>query len=162
MAKDRRKLIHIHSSLPDKQPTPNTLEPGELAVNNAAGEEFISFKNSDNKVVRISTDKTMIDWMEKKTPIIYRGEVTNVDLTNNKSDIVLKYNQVVAGNTAKHDSVNGAKDEKGNFINPSEDGGVTDGAGVLINMNRYAMMGGNSVFKSITATAGTNFLKGYT
>ena len=38
MAKDRRKLIHIHSSLPDKQPTPNTLEPGELAVNNAAGE----------------------------------------------------------------------------------------------------------------------------
>ena len=162
MAKDRRKLIHIHSSLPDKQPTPNTLEPGELAVNNAAGEEFISLKNSDNKVVRISTDKTMIDWMEKKTPIIYRGEVTNVDLTNNKSDIVLKYNQVVAGNTAKHDSVNGAKDENGNFINPSEDGGVTDGAGVLINMNRYAMMGGNSVFNSITATKGTNTLKGST
>ena len=162
MAKDRRKLIHIHSSLPDKQPTPNTLEPGELAVNNAAGEEFISLKNSDNKVVRISTDKTMIDWMEKKTPIIYSGKVTNVDLTNNKSDIVLKYNQVVAGNTAKHDSVNGAKDEKGNFINPSEDGGVTDGAGVLINMNRYAMMGGNSVFNSITATKGTNTLKGST
>ena len=162
MAKDRRKLIHIHSSLPDKQPTPNTLEPGELAVNNAAGEEFISLKNSDNKVVRISTDKTMIDWMEKKTPIIYRGEVTNVDLTNNKSDIVLKYNQVVAGNTAKHDSVNGAKDENGNFINPSEDGGVTDGAGVLINMNRYAMMGGNSVFNSITAIKGTNTLKGST
>ena len=162
MAKDRRKLIHIHSSLPDKQPTPNTLEPGELAVNNAAGEEFISLKNSDNKVVRISTDKTMIDWMEKKTPIIYRGEVTNVDLTNNKSDIVLKYNQVVAGNTAKHDSVNGAKDENGNFINPSEDGGVTDGAGVLLNMDLYAMNGGNPIFNSITAIKGTNTLKGST
>ena len=162
MAKDRRKLIHIHSSLPDKQPTPNTLEPGELAVNNAAGEEFISLKNSDNKVVRISTDKTMIDWMEKKTPIIYRGEVTNVDLTNNKSDIVLKYNQVVAGNTAKHDSVNGAKDENGNFINPSEDGGVTDGAGVLLNMDLYAMNGGNPIFNSITAIKGANTLKGST
>ena len=160
MAKDRRKLIHIHSSLPDKQPTPNTLEPGELAVNNAAGEEFISLKNSDNKVVRISTDKTMIDWMEKKTPIIYRGEVTNVDLTNNKSDIVLKYNQVVAGNTAKHDSVNGAKDENGNFINPSEDGGVTDGAGVLLNMDLYAMNGGNPIFNSITAIKGPNSLSG--
>ena len=160
MAKDRRKLIHIHSSLPDKQPTPNTLEPGELAVNNAAGEEFISLKNSDNKVVRISTDKTMIDWMEKKTPIIYRGEVTNVDLTNNKSDIVLKYNQVVAGNTAKHDSVNGAKDEKGNFINPSEDGGVTDGAGVLLNMDLYAMNGGNPVFNSIKAMKGPNSFNG--
>ena len=160
MAKDRRKLIHIHSSLPDKQPTPNTLEPGELAVNNAAGEEFISLKNSDNKVVRISTDKTMIDWMEKKTPIIYRGEVTNVDLTNNKSDIVLKYNQVVAGNTAKHDSVNGAKDEKGNFINPSEDGGVTDGAGVLLNMDLYAMNGGNPTFNSIKAIKGPNTLNG--
>ena len=162
MAKDRRKLIHIHSSLPDKQPTPNTLEPGELAVNNAAGEEFISLKNSDNKVVRISTDKTMIDWMEKKTPIIYRGEVTNVDLTHNKSDIVLKYNQVVAGNTAKHDSVNGAKDENGNFINPSEDGGVTDGAGVLLNMDLYAMNGGNPIFNSITAIKGTNTLRGST
>ena len=162
MAKDRRKLIHIHSSLPDKQPTPNTLEPGELAVNNAAGEEFISLKNSDNKVVRISTDKTMIDWMEKKTPIIYRGEVTNVDLTHNKSDIVLKYNQVVAGNTAKHDSVNGAKDENGNFINPSEDGGVTDGAGVLLNMDLYAMNGGNPIFNSITANKGANTLKGST
>ena len=162
MAKDRRKLIHIHSSLPDKQPTPNTLEPGELAVNNAAGEEFISLKNSDNKVVRISTDKTMIDWMEKKTPIIYSGKVTNVDLTHNKSDIVLKYNQVVAGNTAKHDSVNGAKDENGNFINPSEDGGVTDGAGVLLNMDLYAMNGGNPIFNSITANKGANTLKGST
>ena len=66
MAKDRRKLQHIHSSIPDRQPTPQTLEVGEIAVNNAAEKEFISLKNTDNKVVRISSDEQMVTWMEKK------------------------------------------------------------------------------------------------
>jgi hypothetical protein len=41
MAKDRKKLLHIHSSIADKQPTPATLEVGEIAVNNAANQEFL-------------------------------------------------------------------------------------------------------------------------
>ena len=53
MAKDRRKIQHIHSSVPDKQPTPATLEVGEIAVNNAKNKEFLSIKNSDNQVVRM-------------------------------------------------------------------------------------------------------------
>ena len=35
MAKDRRKVQHIHSSVPDKQPTPATLEVGEIATRNS-------------------------------------------------------------------------------------------------------------------------------
>ena len=42
MAKDRKKLQHIHSSIPDKQPTPQSLEVGEIAVNNAANQESIT------------------------------------------------------------------------------------------------------------------------
>ena len=45
MAKDRRKLQHIHSSIPDRQPTPQTLEVGEIAVNNADKKEFLSIKS---------------------------------------------------------------------------------------------------------------------
>ena len=62
MAKDRKKLQHIHSSVPDKQPTPTTLEVGEIAVNNAAGQEFLSIKSTDNKVKRFSSDEQMITY----------------------------------------------------------------------------------------------------
>ena len=34
MAKDRKKLVHIHSNITDKQPRPEALEVGEIAVNN--------------------------------------------------------------------------------------------------------------------------------
>ena len=64
MAKDRKKLLHIHSSVFDKQPTPDTLEVGELGVNNASGNTFISTKNSADEVVRFSEDDTFINWME--------------------------------------------------------------------------------------------------
>ena len=41
MAKDRKKLVHIHSNITDKQPRPEALEVGEIAVNNAEGKEFL-------------------------------------------------------------------------------------------------------------------------
>ena len=75
MAKDRKKLQHIHSSIADRQPTPQTLEVGEIAVNNYVDKEFISLKNTDNKVVRISSDKKMITWREKKEVVPYVGQV---------------------------------------------------------------------------------------
>ena len=114
MAKDRKKLQHIHSSVPDKQPTPATLEVGEIAVNNAANQEFISIKNSENKVVRFSSDEQAVDIMEKKEVMPYKGYVrgetgpsstsgdtpsadtfgsygiTENDLLNNTSNIIIK------------------------------------------------------------------------
>ena len=58
--KDRRKLQHIHSSIADKQPTPQSLEVGEIAVNNASvngkSKSFLSIKNSENKIDRFSSD----------------------------------------------------------------------------------------------------------
>ena len=92
MAKDRRKVQHIHSSVPDKQPTPATLEVGEIAVNNAKDKEFLSIKNSDNQVVRMSSDEQLVTWMEKKTVIPYSGTVDNVNLTTNRSNIEIKLN----------------------------------------------------------------------
>ena len=166
MSKDRKKVVHIHSNVNDKQPTPATLELGELGVNNAAGNAFISTKNSNDEVVRFSEDGTIVNWMEYKEVIPYeayvRGsnsattDVTVDDLANNKSNIVIKLNQVVARNTEYDEKVNGAKDIYGNEINPISADGYKDGAGLAIDMSRYAMIGANPSFSSITTTYGAN------
>lgn len=179
MAKDRKKLLHMHSSIPDKQPTPASLEVGEIAVNNAKKQEFLSIKNTEDKVVRFSSDLQIIEWMEKKEVMPYVGYVrgdggpeatsgdtpasdekgsygiSNDDLLNNKSELVFKLNQVAAGLTTKHDKVNGAKDMYNEEINPTDDYGVNDGAGFFIDMSRYAMRDGNPSFSALTATCQT-------
>ena len=179
MAKDRKKLQHIHSSIPDKQPTPASLEVGEIAVNNAKEQEFLSIKNSNDKVVRFSSDGQIISWIERKEVMPYKGYVrgdggpavtsgdtptpdakgsygiSNDDLLNNKSELVFKLNQVAADLTTKHDKVNGAKDMYNEEINPTDDYGVNDGAGFFIDMSRYAMRDGNPSFSALTATCQT-------
>lgn len=178
--KDRRKLQHIHSSIADRQPTPETLEVGEIAVNNAAGKEFLSIKSTDNKVRRFSSDEQMITWMEKKEVIPYKGYVkgrtanstygenpgagdaynsygiTNDDLLENKSQIIIKLNQVAAKNTGKYNKVNAATDKYGNTINPWSGETIGDGAGFYIDMSRYAMNGANPSFSSLTVTDKTD------
>ena len=129
---------------------------GELAVNNAAGNEFISTKNTDDEVVRFSSDKKVVSIIENKTVIPYKGEVlepTEQDLIDNKSQIVIGLNQVAAKETFGYDQVNGAEDMHGDAINPSEDGGKTNGAGFAINMERYAMIGANPSFSSVTTNS---------
>ena len=144
MAKNRKKLIHVHSSVYDKQPTQDSLEYGELAVNNSKEMSFISTKNSSDEVVRFSEDKTLVDWMERKTVFPYTASIGNVDLDTNKSNIEFKMNQLVAKNTPHYNDVNHAKDIDGQDI----EGGV----GFAIDMSRYAMIGANPSFKTISAT----------
>lgn len=144
MAKNRKKLIHVHSSVYDKQPTQESLEYGELAVNNSERMSFISTKNSSDEVVRFSEDKTLVDWMERKTVFPYTAVIDNVDLEKNKSNIEFKMNQLVAKNTPKSNDVNHAKDIDGQDI--EADGGFA------IDMSRYAMIGANPSFKTISAT----------
>lgn len=144
MAKNRKKLIHVHSSVYDKQPTQDSLEYGELAVNNSERMSFISTKNSSDEVVRFSEDRTLVDWMERKTVFPYTAVIDNVDLEENKSNIEFKMNQLVAKNTPKSNDVNHAKDIDGQDI--EADGGFA------IDMSRYAMIGANPSFKTISAT----------
>ena len=180
MAKDRRKLQHIHSSIKDRQPTPATIEVGEIAVNNNADNEFLSIKNTNDKVIRFSSDGQIIEWMERKEVMPYVGYVRGGegpsstsaatptadsrgsygiqenDLINNTSEIIIKLNQVAASATTKHDRVNGANDKYNKKVNPTTDGGVTDGAGFFIDMSRYAMQDANPSFSGITNTCYTN------
>ena len=143
MAKNRKKLIHVHSSVYDKQPTQESLEYGELAVNNSERMSFISTKNKSGEVVRFSEDKTLVDWMERKTVFPYTAVIDNINLEENKSNIEFKMNQLVAKNTPKSNDVNHAKDIDGQDI--EADGGFA------IDMSRYAMIGANPSFKTISA-----------
>ena len=178
MAKDRKKLVHIHSNITDKQPRPEALEVGEIAVNNGISgntdRSFLSIKNANNEVVRFSSDEQMISWTEKKEVIPFEGQVrgedgpestkdsgdygsygiTNDDLLNNKSNLVIKFNQVAAYNTPKSEIINGGKDIYGKLVNGTPDASKK-GAGIAIDMSRYAMRGANPSFSSLTITNGT-------
>lgn len=46
-----KHIIHKHSSVANKQPAPDILDYGEIAINYAAGAEKISIKNTENEVV---------------------------------------------------------------------------------------------------------------
>lgn len=151
MSKDRKKLLHMHSSVNDKQPTPSSLEFGELAVNNAKEGAFISTKNSNDEVVRFSEDDTIIDWMEYKSVIPYEGKVKVFDRKSNKSTLNIKLNQYVPKNTPYGDVVNNAVDKLDNsIVNPSTDDGLTNGAGISIDMSDYVLTGGAASFSAST------------
>lgn len=164
MGKDRKKSVNIHSSVLDKQPTPATLEMGELAVNTAPNGVFISTKNSQNKVVRFSEDGTIINWMELKEVFPYEasingsasdGSIRDEDLWNNKSCINIKLNQIAGVESPHKSDVNGAMDIFNREINPIVRVGgkpVDGGAGLCIDMSPYAMIGANPSFSSVTTT----------
>ena len=169
MSKDRRKSVNIHSSVLDKQPTPATLELGELAVNTAANGAFISTKNSQNKVVRFSEDGTIINWMELKEVFPYEasvngsnadGSIGDLDLWENKSCINIKLNQIVGVESPHKSDVNGAMDIFNREINPivrdASGKPIGGGAGLSIDMSRYAMIGANPSFSSTTVSFLTN------
>ena len=132
MSKDRKKLIHIHSNVYDKQPKSDNLEYGELAVNYSDNMSFISTKKNNGSVVRFSDDDTLVDWMERKAVFPYKGEVEETNLTENKSRINFTFNQQVARNTPHHDDA----------LN-----------GFSVDMSKYAMIGGNPTFNEIKATS---------
>ena len=52
----RQELIHIHSAVKDKVPSATSIKAGEIAVNYNSNNPFLSFKDSANNVVKVSTD----------------------------------------------------------------------------------------------------------
>lgn len=132
MSKDRKKLIHIHSNVYDKQPKSDALEYGELAVNYSDNMSFISTKKNNGSVARFSDDDTLVDWIEYKTVLPYKGEV---EKTGDSSKINFTFNQQVAKNTPHHDEA------------PN---------GFSVDMSDYAMINGSPTFSEITVTNGAH------
>ena len=58
----KQTLIHIHSSEEGKVPSASTIDYGEIAVNYNSKNPFLSFKDNEDNVVKVSTD----DWVNEK------------------------------------------------------------------------------------------------
>ena len=141
MSSTRKKTVNIHSSVENKQPLASALEYGEIAINYAKDKEFISFKNADDEVVRVSTDDILNKRMESKEVIPVSGSVTNIDKANNKSELVIKMNQWVGEGTPKAHDINYGTDSKGVDIAP----------GFAVDMSAFVLNGGNGNFESMNA-----------
>lgn len=137
MAKDRKKLQHIHSSVLNKIPNSGVLLPGEIAVNTNPNNEFLSIENAGGNTVRFSSDLQLIDWMERKEVIPSEGEVVNKNLTTNESEIKVTLNQKVGDSTPSAATLN-------------------QNTGFYVNMDSYAMIGANPSFSSLTVTDKTD------
>ena len=145
MSTTRKKIVNIHSSVENKQPLASALEYGEIAINYANDKEFISFKNADDEIVRVSTDGILNKRMESKEVIPVSGSVINVDKENNKSELVIKMNQWVGESTPNAHDINYGTDSKGVDIAP----------GFAVDMSAFALNGGNGNFESMNVKCST-------
>jgi hypothetical protein len=136
MDNKRKKVLHINSSVQGKQPTSDMLEYGEIALNYNGKGGFISFKDSEQQVSRISDDKVMSSMMEYKEVVPYKGDVNVTDLDKNKSEIKVTLNQNVGDKTPHADEINAS-------------------TGFSISMDGYVMNGSSPEFKNLNVDGDT-------
>lgn len=77
------KVILKHSSIEDKIPTAEQLEVGELALNNFKDKEFLSFKNTEGEIVKISPsgNKEVIENLQNQISGV-TSALTNYELSS--------------------------------------------------------------------------------
>lgn len=136
MDNKRKKVLHINSNVQGKQPTSDMLEYGEIALNYNGNGGFISFKDSEQQISRISDDKVMSSMMEYKEVVPYKADVNVTDLDSNKSEIKVTLNQKVGSKTPHADEINVS-------------------TGFSISMNGYVMNGSSPRFKNLTIDGDT-------
>lgn len=136
MDNKRKKVLHINSNVQGKQPTSDMLEYGEIALNYNGKGGFISFKDSEQQVSRISDDKVMSSMMEYKEVVPYKADVNVTDLEKNKSEIKVTLNQKVGDKTPHADEINVS-------------------TGFSISMDGYVMNGSSPEFKNLTVDGDT-------
>lgn len=136
MGDKRKSLVHINSNVYGKQPTSDMLEYGEIAVNYNKDGGFISFKDSEQKVSRISDDKTMSALMEHKEVVPYKAVGNVEDLDSNKSSFKIELNQKVGARTPHSEEIN-------------------SNSGFTIPMDGYVMDGSSPRFNNLQASGDT-------
>ena len=116
MANKKNKLIHAHSLIAHKNPKPEDLAYGEIAVNNNEEGEFIAIKSTstDKSIARISADRVIMDWVDKKQVFPISGSVITTGETGPELEIEL--NQVVSNLSPKSGEVmKGGNENPGKF-----------------------------------------------
>ena len=53
----RKIVLHLHTNISDKKPSPSNIMTGELAINYAANGETLYIKNSEEAIAEFKDDK---------------------------------------------------------------------------------------------------------
>ena len=127
----RKIVLHLHTNISDKKPSPSNIMTGELAINYAANGETLYIKNSKEEIAEFKDDKyyqkqlsglATKDELAQKQDIIsdidtirnnaanYKGTVTGVKIngtTKNPSNGVVDLGTVITS----HQDISGKQDK---------------------------------------------------
>lgn len=152
----RQELIHIHSAVKDKVPSASSIKAGEIAVNYNSNNPFLSFKDSANNVVKVSTD----NWVNENFATL--DDLDEVALTTSASLTSLDKRLTEHGHgTIWGKALNGTTGISGDMssvgnITPSGNSTYEIGSSSKkfkkINLSESANIGGSSI--SYNATTG--------
>ena len=78
----RKIVLHLHTNISDKKPSPSNIMTGELAINYAANGETLYIKNSENAIAEFKDDKYYQKQLSEKADKSYVdglvGDINNV------------------------------------------------------------------------------------
>ena len=76
----RKIMLHLHTDVPDKKPSPSDIMTGELAINYAASGETLYIKNSEEAIAEFKDDKYYQKQLSEKADKAYvDGLVGNIN-----------------------------------------------------------------------------------
>ena len=78
----RKIMLHLHTDVRDKKPSPSDIMTGELAINYAASGETLYIKNSENAIAEFKDNKYYQKQLSEKADKSYVdglvGDINNV------------------------------------------------------------------------------------
>ena len=76
----RKIVLHLHTNISDKKPSPSNIMTGELAINYAANGETLYIKNSEEAIAEFKDDKYYQKQLSEKADKTYvDGLVGNIN-----------------------------------------------------------------------------------
>ena len=67
----RKIVLHLHTNISDKKPSPSNIMTGELAINYAANGETLYIKNSEEAIAEFKDDKYYQKQLSEKADKTY-------------------------------------------------------------------------------------------
>ena len=178
----RKIVLHLHTNISDKKPSPSNIMTGELAINYAANGETLYIKNSKEEIAEFKDDKyyqkqlsglATKDELAQKQDIIsdidtirnnaanYKGTVTGVKIngtTKNPSNGVVDLGTVITS----HQDISGKQDKlvSGTNIKTINGESVLGSGDITISSNVMAVDTGDIINDATVEYATKSYVDG--
>ena len=178
----RKIVLHLHTNISDKKPSPSNIMTGELAINYAANGETLYIKNSEEAIAEFKDDKyyqkqlselATKNELAQKQDIIsdidtirnnaanYKGTVTGVKIngtTKNPSNGVVDLGTVITS----HQDISGKQDKlvSGTNIKTINGESVLGSGDITISSNVMAVDTGDIINDATVEYATKSYVDG--